>query len=67
LKYIPYDEEVTVGDIVITSGLDALFPKGIPVGYVSRVDKKSTGLFQYIEVLPFVDTTKIEEIAIIKK
>jgi len=67
LKYIPYEEEVTVGDIVITSGLDALFPKGIPVGYVSRVDKKSTGLFQYIEVLPFVDTTKIEEVAIIKK
>lgn len=67
LKYIPYDEEVTVGDIVISSGLDELFPKEIPVGYVSRVDKKSTGLFQYIEVLPFVDTTKIEEVAIIKR
>ena len=67
LKYIPYDEEVTLGDIVITSGLDALFPKGIPVGYVSRVDKKSTGLFRYIEVLPYVDTTKIEEVLIIKK
>ncbi|MDH5768976.1 MAG: rod shape-determining protein MreC [Nitrospirota bacterium] len=67
LKYIPYDEEIKIGDIINTSGLDALFPKGIPVGYVSRVDKKSTGLFQYIEVLPFVDTTKIEEVAIVKR
>lgn len=65
LKYIPYDEKVKEGDIVLTSGLDSLFPKGIPVGYVSKVDKKSTGLFQSIEILPFVDLTKIEEVAII--
>jgi rod shape-determining protein MreC len=67
LKYIPHEEEVKVGDIVITSGIDALFPKGIPVGYISRVDKKGTGLFQNIEVIPFEDTTKIEEVAIIKR
>lgn len=67
LKYIPYEEEVNVGDIVITSGLDRLFPPGIPVGYVSRVDKKSqSGHFQTIEVLPFQDDTQIEEVLIIK-
>ncbi|MBI5187605.1 MAG: rod shape-determining protein MreC [Nitrospirae bacterium] len=66
LKYIPYEEEVKAGDIVITSGLDSLFPQGIPVGYVSKVDKKGTGLFQYIEVTPFEDNIKIEEVAIIK-
>jgi rod shape-determining protein MreC len=67
LKYIPYEEEVKVGDIVITSGLDSLFPQGIPVGYVSRVDKKGTGLFQNIDVIPFEDNSKTEEIAIIKR
>ncbi|MEW6674511.1 MAG: rod shape-determining protein MreC [Nitrospirota bacterium] len=66
LKYIPSEEEVKTGDIVVTSGLDSLFPRGIPVGYVSKVDKKGTGLFQDIEVLPFEDNTKIEEVAIIK-
>lgn len=67
LKYIPYEEEVKKGDILITSGLDSLFPSGIPVGYVSIVEKKGTGIFQYIEVTPFEDNTKIEEVAIIKR
>ncbi|MGQ9570170.1 MAG: rod shape-determining protein MreC [Thermodesulfovibrionales bacterium] len=67
LKYIPYDEEVKNGDILITSGLDSLFPKGIPVGYVSKFDKTGTGLFQSIEVIPFVDNRKIEEVVIITK
>jgi len=67
LKYIPYEERVENGDTVITSGLDTLFPKGIPIGYVSKVDKKGTGLFQNVEVIPFEDTAKTEEIVIIQR
>lgn len=67
LKYIPYEGEVKKGDTVITSGLDSLFPQGIPVGYVSKVNKKDIGFFQDIEILPFVDNAKIEEVVIIKK
>jgi rod shape-determining protein MreC len=67
LKYITYEEKAEKGNTVITSGLDSLFPKGIPIGYISKVNKKSTGLFQDIEVFPFEDTTKIEELVIIKK
>jgi len=67
LKYIPTEEEVKEGDIVITSGLDSIFPKGIPVGRVSKVDKKGTRLFQNIEVVQCEDTAKIEEVVIIKR
>ncbi|NWF52688.1 MAG: rod shape-determining protein MreC [Nitrospirae bacterium] len=67
LKYIPYDEDVKKGDILITSGLDNLFTKGIPVGYVSKVDKTGSGLFQNIEVVPFADNRKIEEVIIISR
>jgi rod shape-determining protein MreC len=67
LKYIPYEEEVRKGDIVITSGLDSLFPQGIPIGYISNISKKGIGIFQEIEVLPFIDSSKIEEVVIIKK
>ena len=67
LKYIPYEEQVENGDTVITSGLDRLFPEGIPIGYVSKVDKKGTGLFQEVEVIPFEDTAKTEEIVIIQR
>jgi len=66
LKYIPYEEEIIIGDIVITSGLDQLFPQGIPVGFISKVYKQETGHFQYIEVTPYVDSSKMEEVLIIK-
>ncbi len=67
LKYMPLDEEIKVGVAVITSGLDSLFPQGVPVGYVSRVDKKGTGLFQNIEVTPYEDNAEVEEVVIIKR
>ena len=66
LKYIPYEAEVKVGDIVVTSGLDQLFPPGIPVGFISKIDKQGTGHFQYIEVTPYVYDSKLEEVLIIK-
>ncbi|MDH4231329.1 MAG: rod shape-determining protein MreC [Nitrospirota bacterium] len=66
LKYIPYEEEIKTGDIVITSGLDQLFPPGIPVGFISKIDKPGTGHFQYVEVTPYVDEAKLEEVLIIK-
>ena len=67
LKYVPFEDEVKAGDIVITSGLDMLFPPGVPVGYVTKVDSKSGGGdFQYIEIRPFQDSAKLEEVAIVK-
>ncbi|MDA8433492.1 MAG: rod shape-determining protein MreC [Nitrospiraceae bacterium] len=67
LKYIPFDSKVRTGDIVITSGLDMLFPAGIPVGYVSAVDnQKGEGNFQRIEVRPFQESSEMEEAIIVK-
>jgi rod shape-determining protein MreC len=67
LKYIPYEKKVENGDVVITSGLDSLFPPGIPVGFISKISKKEVGLFQNIEILPFVDDRTIEVVTIIKR
>ncbi|MEW6585242.1 MAG: rod shape-determining protein MreC [Nitrospirota bacterium] len=67
LKYIPHEENVKEGAVVVTSGLDAFFPPGIPLGYVSRVNKKEAGVFQEIEITPFVDNAKLEVVGIIRK
>lgn len=67
LKYIPYDEEVKQGAVIVTSGLDSLFPAGIPLGYIAKVSKRESGLFQYIEVVPFVENSKTEVVAIITR
>jgi rod shape-determining protein MreC len=65
LKYLLRTEEVVVGDVVITSGLGGIFPKGLMVGEIRKVDKKGHGVFQYAELVPSVDLTKLEEVLII--
>lgn len=65
LKYIPLEEEVIIGDRLITSGTDGIFPEGIPVGVVKKVDRK-IGIFQNIDVIPLQPETQIEEVAVIK-
>jgi rod shape-determining protein MreC len=67
LKYVQKNEDVQVGDIVITSGLGGIFPKGLVVGKVSQVDRKRPGIFQHIEVSPAVDLSRIEEVLILEE
>jgi rod shape-determining protein MreC len=67
LKYIPHEEEIREGEVVVTSGFDDLFPQEVPVGYISRVMKKSTSIFQDIEVTPFQDLTKLDEVIIVRR
>jgi rod shape-determining protein MreC len=65
LNYLPRQEDVRVGDIIVSSGLDGIFPKGLSIGYVSKIIRRNTGLFQEIEVDPFVDFDRIEEVLVI--
>jgi rod shape-determining protein MreC len=67
LRYIPHEEQIKDGDVVITSGLDLLFPEGIPIGYVSKVGKTGSGFFQDIEVTPYIEDNKIEFVTVIRK
>jgi len=67
LIYLPNKVSVKVGDKVITSGLGGLFPKGILVGEISLIKKNPYRLFQYVEVTPYVDFRKLEELFIIKE
>jgi len=65
LKYVPKTETVGVGNTVVTSGLSGLFPKGLLLGIVKNVEKTNSGLFQKIDIAPFVDFSKIEEVIVI--
>ena len=65
MKYLLRTEEVAIGDAVVTSGLSGNFPKGLMVGEVKKVDKKGHGVFQYAELVPSVDMTRLEEVFII--
>jgi rod shape-determining protein MreC len=65
LKYVKRSEDVQEGDRLITSGIDGVFPKGMMVGAVIKVRKQHVGLFQYIEVLPAVQSARVEEVLVV--
>lgn len=64
MKYLKRGEDVEVGDRVVTSGLDGIFPKGIIVGEVKRVTRGNRGLLQVAEIKPAVPLDRIEEVLV---
>lgn len=65
MKYLRRGEDVSVGDRVITSGLDGIFPKGIPIGEVVEVSRRHRGLLQVALVQPSAALDRIEEVLIV--
>ncbi len=65
MKYIKRSDDVDVNDVVVTSGLDGIFPKGILIGHVSGVTRKDVGLYRVAEVAPAVDFAKLEEVLVL--
>jgi rod shape-determining protein MreC len=65
LRYTLRTDDILPGDVLISSGLGGIWPKGIPVGQVSKVNKKPFGITQEVEVRPSVDFTRLEEVIVI--
>lgn len=66
LAYVEKVVDVEVGDRIITSGTDRIFPKGLLIGKVSSVTEGSiSALFQEITVTPAVDLKRVEEVVVL--
>jgi rod shape-determining protein MreC len=65
LKYVQRNEDVQVGDKVISSGMGGVFPRGLLVGTVQEVVRGSSGLFQRVEVEPAVNFSRLEEVMVV--
>ena len=65
LQYISPQETVKVGERVITSGMDGVFPKGLVIGIVSEVDKNAGRIFQKISVRPSVKFRRLETVLLV--
>lgn len=62
------DQKVEVGDPIIASGGDRIYPKGLPVGTVSSSNPdRETGTFLTIRVKPAADLNRLEEVLVITK
>ncbi len=65
LKYVSERADVVVGDVVVTSGLDRIFPKGLVIGRVRFVGEV-TGLFREVRVEPSARFDRLEEVLVLK-
>ncbi len=67
LKFVLRTDDIQPGDGLISSGLGGVFPKGVPVGVVSKVNRKAFGITQDVEVRPAVDFSKLEEVLVVTR
>ncbi|WP_373048264.1 rod shape-determining protein MreC [Vulgatibacter sp.] len=58
-------DDIEEGDLLVTSGTDRVFPKGLIVGRIGRIDRKPYGMYQEGEVLPAVDVSGLEEVLVV--
>ncbi|MCX8094110.1 MAG: rod shape-determining protein MreC [Candidatus Goldbacteria bacterium] len=65
LEYIPKEEDVIIGDLLITSGLSSSFPAGLSVGRIISAEKKTDKLTMDIKVRPLVNVADIQEVYIV--
>jgi rod shape-determining protein MreC len=65
LKYIvKTNREITEGEEVLTSGMDGIFPSGIPVGRIVSIVNPETDLFKKIVVEPYFDLSDLDQVAV---
>lgn len=66
MVFLPQEANLVKGDVVISSGLGGLIPKGITIGEVVEAKKESYDLMQYAIIKPAVDLQKLEQVFVIK-
>ncbi|MEM9290417.1 MAG: rod shape-determining protein MreC [Acidobacteriota bacterium] len=65
LAYIQLQSEIRIGDRVVTSGVDGVYPRGLEIGSVAKVQSESD-LFHHIVVAPAVDLTTLDHVYILE-
>ncbi len=67
LSYLSTDSAIAVGDEVLTSGLGGVYPSGLMIGTVERVELSSSGVELYAVLQPSADLEALEEVFVIKE
>lgn len=64
MDFAPATGDVVAGDVVVTSGIDGLYPEGFIIGTVERV-ARGDGLYHEIAVRPAVDFSRLEDVLVV--
>jgi len=65
MDFVPATADVKVGDAIVTSGVDGIYPKGFAIGKVEQVDN-GNGIYKAIRVRPSVEFNRLEEVLIVR-
>lgn len=67
LKYVSYYIDIQEGDILVSSGLDGIYPRGLPVAVVTSVSKQEASSFQTVYARPIVRFSRLEEVLVVQE
>ncbi len=65
MLYVPLNDILEEGEVLVTSGLDGIFPKGLPLARVERIIRSSVSLFQTVYAVPLADLRNLEEVLLV--
>jgi rod shape-determining protein MreC len=65
MQYVPGTADVKTGDLVVTSGIDGIYPKGFVIGTIDHADR-GAGAYHEIVIRPAVDFSRLEEVLIVR-
>jgi rod shape-determining protein MreC len=65
MQYVPGTADVKTGDLVVTSGIDGIYPKGFVIGTIENVER-GPGSYHEISVRPAVDFSRLEEVLVVR-
>ncbi len=65
MKYLLRMDEVQKGGVVVTSGFDGVFPRGLRIGTIEGLQRHMSGVFQEVRIQPAVDLYELEEVLIL--
>jgi rod shape-determining protein MreC len=65
MDFVPATADVKVGDTIVTSGIDGIYPKGFIIGYVDSVGN-GNGIYKAVRVRPSADFNRLEEVLVVK-
>lgn len=66
MRYLAKDAPIREKQVIVSSGLGGIYPKGVPIGRVVKVETESNGLEKYAILEPFVDFNRLEEVFVTK-
>lgn len=67
MRYLPLEPDIKINDIIITSGLNVVYPKGLLIGMVTALGREFSGLSSYAIIKPAVNLSDLEEVLVIVK